>query len=389
MPQQTIANGAAIPADAVVVSGTHSSGVCQDPNGCMVTLPYTQPAAPRLAPATTADLMGATPVPAQPEMCVPGMPCSQPDVNMAPYAQAITGMPGTGAQFSGNGADPYEVWRAQEWENLARGGRKGTSKMADRDAAVARSGVAASQQRVEQLMAAGVDYNTAVALAQRETIDGGGYRASGVASGAHAASNKLITTAAEREAERQALRGGSMSPTGEVLYPAAPGTYFNDASGNMFSSTSGADPLRVEITDEARANPLTSPALRSAKPGFTLERATKAADAAQATNNLIAKESAATTRQLAVESLKGTLRYAAAQQRAQGKTPDMDKLAKELMMQQLYADFKASGLPASAWEQYKKSREPELFTWAVTAATDLKNEESLATELVPTAVLDQ
>jgi hypothetical protein len=171
-----------------------------------------------------------------------------------------------------SGADPYEVWRARQW-------MEGFKTRQDPNKAVATAGVAGSQARAADLMRQGVDYQTAVGLAQREAMDSGGYRAAGIASGATGATTQRIDQAAQLEAERQFMRGGQMSPAGQALYPASSGTIFTGPDGQLYQSTTGAA-NSLEATPAALADPFTAAAMLSNKSGLPLARVQAAQTAA-------------------------------------------------------------------------------------------------------------
>lgn len=298
MPQ-TLAQGQRASAGWVITQGVASSGVCQDPNGCYaepmnapppqvpvyepkpfdstvvpVVLPDTPAPEPQTtspAPATTSDMLG---LPQQaPQICTPENGCRPAPINLGSSAQRITGIPSMNPGFNANsGVDPYEVWRARQW-------MEGFKTRQDPNKAVATAGIAGSQARAAELMAQGVDYQTAVGLAQREQMDRGGYRAAGIASGATGATTQRIDQAAQLEAERQFMRGGQMSPAGSALFPAASGTIFTGPDGQLYQSTTGTAQT-LGATPAVLADPFTAAGLLSNQRGLPLARVKAAQTAA-------------------------------------------------------------------------------------------------------------
>jgi hypothetical protein len=182
-------------------------------------------------------------------------------------AQRITGIPGMNPGFNASsGADPYEVWRARQW-------MEGFKTRQDPNKAVATAGVAGSQTRAAELMRQGVDYQTAVGLAQRESMDRGGYRAAGIASGATGATTQRIDQAAQLEAERQFMRGGQMSDAAQALLPASPGTMFIGPDGRVYQSNTSVDMQELDLGESNAADPFTAAALLSGQRGLPLARA--------------------------------------------------------------------------------------------------------------------
>jgi hypothetical protein len=326
MPQ-TLAQGQRAAAGWVITQGMASSGVCQDPNGCYAEpmnapapqvpvyqpgessidrnvasvvipdAPAPAPQAPAPAPATTSDMLG---LPQQaPQMCTPENGCRPAPINLGSSAQRITGIPGMNPGFNASsGADPYEVWRARQW-------MEGFKTKQDPNKAVATAGVAGSQARAADLMRQGVDYQTAVGLAQREQMDRGGYRAAGIASGATGATTQRIDQAAQLEAERQFMRGGSMAPAGSALFPAAPGTMFTGLDGQIYQSTTGTAQT-LGATPAALADPFTAAAMLSGQRGLPLSRvkAAQAAAAAERKQELVNAGGLARTQAQGADRLK-------------------------------------------------------------------------------------
>lgn len=299
MPQ-TLAQGQRAPAGWVITQGVASSGVCQDPNGCYaeqmnapapqvplyqpkpfdstvvpVVLPATPAPEPQTPPATTPSAMLGLPQRSQaPQVCTPENGCQPAPVNLAGSAQRVTGIPGMNPGFgSASGADPYEVWRARQW-------MEGFKTKQDPNKAVATAGIAGSQARAAELMGQGVDYQTAIGLAQREAMDDSGYRAAGIASGATGATTGLVDRAARLEAERQFMRGGQMSSAGRALFPASSGTIFTGPDGQLYQSNTSATPQTLAATPEALADPFTAAALLSGQSGLPLARVKAAQTAA-------------------------------------------------------------------------------------------------------------
>ena len=274
----TIAQGQRAPAGWVITQGVASSGVCQDPNGCtMEQMGMQQPVAPAmqsapaqdvsLRPATTSQMLGLPQQSQAPQMCTPENGCQPAPVNLAGSAQRVTGVPSMNPGFTANsGTDPYEVWRARQW-------MEGFKTKQDPNKAVATAGVAGSQNRAAELMGQGVDYQTAVGLAQREAMDGSGYRAAGIASGATGATTKLIDQAAQLEAERQYMRGGPMSDAARSLLPASPGTMFVGPDGRVYQSNTTANAQQLDLSASSAADPFTAAALLSGQRGLPLARA--------------------------------------------------------------------------------------------------------------------
>lgn len=280
MPQ-TIAQGQRAPAGWVITQGVASSGVCQDPNGCYAEqmnapAPAAQPApqatpAPAadmtLRPATATAMLGLPQRSQAPQVCTPETGCQPAPVNLAGSAQRVTGIPGMNPGFGANsGADPYEVWRARQW-------MEGFKTKQDPNKAVATAGIAGSQARAAELMGQGVDYQTAIGLAQREAMDGSGYRAAGIASGATGATTGLVDRAAQLEAERQYMRGGPMSDAARALLPASPGTMFIGPDGRVYQSNTSANAQQLDLGASSAADPFTAAALLSGQRGLPLARA--------------------------------------------------------------------------------------------------------------------
>lgn len=254
----TISRGQTAPAGFMITAGG-VSGVCQ---ADVCTIEPTQPATPVADTAATASPVApqaaqlATPPrnplmrqPVQGDVCTP-----QPDGSCRPAAQNVAAsaapviMPTMNPGFTAqSGGDPYDVWRAQSLLSMANRARgaKG-ERYTDPSRATATAALGSSTDYANQLMAQGIDYDTAVASAQRRALDNSGYRAAGYMSGATPAANTLIGRAAQREAEQQYIRGGAMSPSGAALFPEAPGTVVTDAAGNIWQvSADGMSQLPV------------------------------------------------------------------------------------------------------------------------------------------------
>lgn len=287
MPQ-TITQGQRAPAGWVITQGVASSGVCQDPNGCYAEqmnapAPAAQPApqatpaaAPdmTLRPATATQMLGLPQQPQTPQMCTPETGCRPATINLAGSAQRVVNTPGLVMNFApGAGSDPWEVMKAKAlWG--------GYNTPPDYNKAVATAGIAGSQSRAAELMGQGVDYQTAIGLAQREAMDNSGYRAAGIASGSTGATTGLVDRAARLEAERQFMRGGQMSAAGRALFPASSGTIFTGPDGQLYQSNTSATPQTLAATPEVLADPFTAAALLSGQSGLPLARVKAAQTAA-------------------------------------------------------------------------------------------------------------
>lgn len=297
----TIAQGQRAPAGSVITQGVASSGVCQDPNGCYTEAmsapaapaPFDssvvhvdlmgqgqQPQVPQQAPAprptSTAQMLGL------PQQVQSGPQCTvengcMPPINLSSSAQRITGIPGMNPGFTGSGADPFEVWRADQFMNGLGSAYRGTGTPSS---AVATAAVAQSNDRVNDLMRQGVDYQTAVFMAQRDAMDNSGYRAAGISSGVTGVATEAIDRAAQLEAERQYMRGGPMSSAAQAILPASPGTMYVGPDGQLYQSNTSANPPALGMSDAAKADPFTAAALLSNSRGLPLARAQAAQTAA-------------------------------------------------------------------------------------------------------------
>lgn len=265
------------------------------------------PANPLAQPRAAAPIAG--------EQCVPGdpnSPCAPQPIDLVSGARQLRmpnmavdpmSVPARDYGFDASqGGDPYQVWRAQSLMAMANraAGAKGTT-YTDPSKAVAAAAMGGSVVRANELMAAGLDYNTAVAMAQREATDAGGYRAAGYMSGATPEATNLMAAAGQREADRQAYRGGTMSPTGQALYGSVPGIMVMGEDGRIFQTAADGNLIPMGFTNDAQNLPANVAGLLGGAYG-----AQYAASAKQRAEiaKLLAQREAAAAGQLSLERLK-------------------------------------------------------------------------------------
>lgn len=352
----TLANGQAAPAGYIITSGTSSSGQCQDPAGC-----YAEPeqAATPAAPATAAqalqlepmrstnyggNMAGQCQVVVDPQTGVASQLCEAPQtggtaadyLGLEPNMTPMPAQPAQAARPTSPTMDPYQTWRAQAFLAQGMAGRKANVAMPDVNKAVALSALGASQQRAQELMAMGYDYDTALAQAQREALDGSGYRGAGVASGATGAATKQIGDAAAREAELMYLAGtGEMTDVGRNLFGQGTGQVFQGPGGVMYRSRADGSAEPVNVSAAAAANPLTAPAMMSPTPGGSLKRLENLQTYERDVNKAVLQNNLRSASQVDLENLRQQGRIAVAvtrgqiqqQLRAGGGADKLDKAA--------------------------------------------------------------
>lgn len=310
-----IAKGASAPYGWYVTSGASSTGVCQDPNGCEISMAqagaYTTPATvdvPVPTPSVSyADAGAALALPKLAQSNALGTRCpancyqAGVDTDGNPICvDKVTGVvvtnnaPGAAPYTMAVGPDPYQVWRANAWAERGRVGGAGIPKATDPMRAVALSAYGASEPMAQAYRDQGVASDAATALALQTLLGNSGYGAAAAASGITAANQRALNNAANREAQIAYLTG---APTlaGKTIFSGVPGTIFNN-NGSLFvsnpSAQDGVEQLAITNEDAQRdpqAVALAIGAPNNLAPGLVAKNVSTRAIAAQRTADDIAK----------------------------------------------------------------------------------------------------
>jgi hypothetical protein len=306
MPQQNIAFNAAVPRGAVIVSGTSSSGLCQDPNGCVVELPYTVPTyTPQPYDSTVAEVvLPDTPQPQQSEVPMASRPLPQDTASMLGIQRPQQPV---GPQC--NPGDPYSACATRPMQGYSRqiqglpqftpqltpgtvGSALGAGRILGPRARMAQQYTLASlanetEDAKQELMRQGIDPSTAAAMAQQSAARDQGYSALSQMLGVAGVQDSAIRKAMEREAQNRFLLGAGPAASTRLLGAASPGTYVTGENGQVYLTTSGG--MRQQDVAPAMArNPLLGPMLVGGLPlKDAMQRSTDASKASAKTQGVM------------------------------------------------------------------------------------------------------